>query len=165
MPKSKLMRIILVAGSVLIIIGVALMAWMIATADERGVIDVDLGEGEAEALVFEDLSLVPGESCEYIVRLKEGAVSKYDLELDFDDVDPEKTLKHYARVKIVIDGEIIYDELLKDAFEKDKIILPVDFDENQNTELKIVCYLPIDVGNEAKNAEAAFKLLLKASNE
>ncbi len=165
MPKSKLMRIILVVGSVLILIGVTLMAWMIATKDERGVFDVDLGDGKTEMLVFEDLALVPGESCEYIVRLKESSVSQYDLELDFVDRDQEKTLKYYARVKIVIDGEIIYDELLKDAFEDDKIVLPVDIEENKNTELKIVCYLPIEVGNEAKNTEVAFALLMKASNE
>ena len=51
------------------------------------------------------------------------------------------------------------------AFEKEKIVLPVDFDEGENTELKIVYYLPLDVGNEAKNAEAVFELLLTASNE
>ena len=85
--------------------------------------------------------------------------------LDFVDTDEEKTLKKYARVKIVADGEVISDELLADAFEKEKIVLPVDFDDKKNTELKIVYYLPLDVGNEAKNAEAVFELLLTASNE
>ena len=68
-------------------------------------------------------------------------------------------------MKIVANGEVISDELLADAFEKEKIVLPVDFDEGENTELKIVYYLPLDVGNEAKNAEAVFELLLTASNE
>ena len=35
----------------------------------------------------------------------------------------------------------------------------------ENTELKIVYYLPLEVGNEAKKAEAFFELLIKASNE
>ena len=165
MPKSNLMRIILIAGSVLIIVGVSLMGWMLATEDERGVIEVKLEEGKTESLVFEDLSLVPGEECEYTVQLKKTSASKYDLELDFVDIDDEKTLKNYVRVKIVIDSEVISDQLLADAFENEKIVLPVDFKEGENTELKIVYYLPLDVGNEAKNSEAVFELLLTASNE
>ena len=39
------------------------------------------------------------------------------------------------------------------------------FGEDKNTEFQIVYYLPIDVGNEAKNAEALFGLMLTASNE
>lgn len=165
MPKSKLMRIILVAGSVLIIVGVSLMGWILATEDERGVIEVRLEDGKTESLVFEDLTLVPGEECEYTVQLKKTSASKYDLELDFVDADKENTLKNYARVKILSNGEIVSDELFADAFENEKIVLPVDFDEGKNTELKVVYYLPIDVGNEAKNAEAVFELLLTASNE
>ena len=165
MPKSKLMRIILIAGSVLIIVGVSLMGWMLATEDERGVIEVKLEDGKTESLAFEDLTLVPGEKCEYIIKLEKSGASKYDLALDFVDTDEEKTLKNYARVKILANGEVVSDELLADAFENEKIILPVDFDEGKNTELKIVYYLPLEVGNEAKKAEAFFELLLKASNE
>ena len=165
MPKSKLMRIILIAGRVLIIVGVSLMGWMLATEDERGVIEVKLEDGKIESLAFEDLTLVPGEECEYIIKLEKSGASKYDLELDFVDTDEEKTLKNYARVKILANGEVVSDELLADAFENEKIILPVDFDEGKNTELKIVYYLPLEVGNEAKKAEAFFELLLKASNE
>lgn len=164
MPKSKLMRIILVAGSVLIIVGVSLMGWMLETEDERGVIEVKLEDGKTESLVFENLTLVPGDECEYIIQLEKTSASKYDIELDFVETE-EKTLKNYARVKIVANGEVISDELLADAFEKEKIVLSVDFDNGKNTELKVVYYLPIDVGNEAKKAEAVFELLLTASNE
>ena len=165
MPKSNLMRIILIAGSVLIIVGVSLMGWMLATENERGVIEVKLEDGKTESLAFEAFTLVPGEECEYTIQLEKTSASKYDLELDFVDTDKEKTLKDFARVKIVANGEVISDELLADAFEKEKIVLPVDFDEGENTELKIVYYLPLDVGNEAKNDEAVFELLLTASNE
>ncbi len=164
MPKSKLMRIILIAGSVLIIVGVSLMGWMLATEDERGVIEIKLEDGKTESLAFEDLTLVPGEECEYTIQLEKTSASKYDLELDFVETE-EKTLKNYARVKIVANGNVISDELLADAFENEKIFLHVDFDEGKNTELKIVYYLPIEIGNEAKNTEAAFDLLLTASNE
>ena len=161
---NKLIKIILIVGSVLIIVGVSLMAWILATEDERGIIEVKLEDGETETLSFESLALIPGEEVEYTIQLEKFNASKYDLELDFVETE-EKTLKNYARVKIVADGEIVCDELLATAFENEKIVLPVDFEEDKNTELKIVYYLPIDVGNEAKNAEAIFELMLTASNE
>ena len=164
MAKSKLMRIILVAGSALIIVGVSLMGWMLETEDERGVIEVKLEDGKTESLVFKNLTLVPGDECEYIIQLEKTSASKYDLELDFVETE-EKTLKNYAYVKIIANGEVICDELLATVFENDNIVLPVNFDEGKNTELKIVYYLPIEVGNEAKKAEAVFELLLTASNE
>ena len=164
MPKSNLMRIILIVGSVLIIVGVSLMTWMLVTEDDRNNIEVNLSDGKTEAIAFEALSLVPGEQCEYTVTLKSEQAKKYDLTLDFVETE-EKTLKHYARVKIIANGETVCDELLADAFEKDDIVLPVDFSEGKNIELTIVYYLPIDVGNEAKRAEAVFELLLTASNE
>ena len=164
MPRSKLMRIILIGGSMLILVGVALMGWMYTNGDEKGEIVVKLEDGITELVEFEQLSLVPGEECEYTVKLKKKDQDKYKLKLDFNETE-EKTLKNFARVKILSNGERVYDELLATAFENDEIILPVDFAEEKNTELKIVYYLPLDVGNEAKNAEAIFELLLTANNE
>ena len=77
----------------------------------------------------------------------------------------EKTLKNFARVKILVKGEAVYDELLANALKDENISFSVDFGEDKNTELTVVYYLPIEVGNEAKNAEAIFELLITASNE
>lgn len=165
MPKSKLMRIFLILGSAMIIVGISLTGVMFATEDERNVIEIELEESKTESLTFEDITLIPGEECEYIIRLEKTRLSKYDLALDFVDTDEEKTLKKFARVKIIADGEVICDELLADAFKNDKIVLPVDFGEEKNTELKLVYYLPVEVGNEAKKAEADFELLVTASND
>ncbi len=164
MAKSKLMRVLLIAGSALMLVGVALMTWMLATEDERNVIEVRLGEGETKTLEFENLCLIPGEECEYVVELEAESVKQYDLTLDFAETE-EGTLKHFARVRIIANGEILYDDLLATAFDSELPTLPVDFYEEKNTELKILYYLPLDVGNEAKNAQAIFDLLLTASNE
>ena len=161
MVRSTIMRIVLVAACVLILIGVALMTWMLLTEEERNVIDVDIDGGKIK---FENLAMLPGESCEYKVRLKGDRAKKYDLNLNFVELE-EKTLKNYARVRIEADGEIICDELLVTVFEAENINLPVDFSEGKNTELKITYYLPIDIGNEAKNAEAIFELRFESSNE
>ena len=164
MPKSKLMRIILITGSLLIIIGVSLMTWMLATEDDRTVIRVSLDDGESKPIKFDALSLVPGDECEYSVKLVEGSSDEYDLKFDFVETG-DGALKNYARVKIIVQGNVVYDDLLANSLENENISLPIDFDEGKNTEFQIVYYLPIDVGNEAKNAEALFGLLLTASNE
>lgn len=164
MPKSKLMRIMLVIGSALIIVGVSIMTWMLATADERNVIKVSLDEGDSKPVKFEALSLVPGDECEYTVKLVRGGADKFDLELDFIETG-DGTLKNYARAKIIVDGSVVHDDLLANTLEDEHILLSVDFSEDKNTEFQIVYYLPLDVGNEAKNAEALFGLMLTASNE
>ncbi len=164
MSKSSFMRVIMVAGSVLIIIGVTLMVWMLATEADRNVIKVVIADGETQSIEFESLSLVPGGECEYKVVLKNDNGNKYDLSLDFVEIE-EKTLKNFARVKILSGDGVVYDDLLATTFENENIVLPIDFSEDKNTELTIVYYLPVDVGNEAKNAEATFELLLTASSE
>ena len=164
MTRSSFMRIVLVVGSVLILVGVGLMTWMLVTEDERNNIVVDLFDDDPDSLKFESLSLVPGQECEYNVRLKSEHSKTYDLEFDFVDLG-EGTLKNFARVKVIANGNVVCDELLADAMEDDNIVFPVDFKANDKNEIKIVYYLPLDVGNEAKKAEAQFELVLTASNE
>ena len=159
---KNFMRIILIAGGALILIGVALVGWMYSNKDETSEIVVKLDEGKTELVEFERLSLLPGEECEYTVRLKRSDINKYEMKLDFVETE-EGTLKNFARVKILSGGELVYDELLATAFEDEKITLSVDFAAEKNAELKIVYYLPLDVGNEAKNAEAMFELQFTAS--
>lgn len=164
MQKSKLMQIILIVGSILIIVGVSLMTWMLATEDDRNVIRVQIDEGESKPVKFEALTMVPGDECEYSVKLVKGGTNKFDLKFDFVETG-DGTLKNYARVKIIVCDNVVYDDLLVNTLENKNILLSVDFGEDKNTEFQIVYYLPIDVGNEAKNAEALFGLMLTASNE
>lgn len=164
MPKIKLMRIVMIVGSVLILAGVSIMWGAMVIEEEQNVIEVELDNEETQSIEFEGLGLIPGGECEYTIKLEDSGSDKYDLTLNFVETE-EKTLKNFARAKIIANCEVVCDELLATIFEKEDIILPVDFKENINTELRIVYYLPIEVGNEAKNAEATFELLLTASNE
>lgn len=164
MLRSKLMRILLIAGSALIIVGVSLMVWMMATEDERSAIEVQLSDGLTKEIEFEGLALVPGGEYEYEVILKNENSDTYELTLDFVETE-ESALKNFARVKILSNGNEVHDDLLVNVFEGEDIVLPVDFTRGENTALKIVYYMPLDVGNEAKNTEAVFKLVLTASNE
>ena len=53
MDKSKLMRILLMIGCILIVIGVALMAWMLKTAEEEGLLGHQPENGTADAVGFQ----------------------------------------------------------------------------------------------------------------
>lgn len=164
MATRAFMRIVLVISSVLIIIGILLMVQDMASSDEVDEIEIRVNNHTIELIEFKDLSLIPGESCTYTVNLKGAATKRYILSLDFIEKG-DQTLKDYARVKMISGDEVIYDELLADAFEDDDIAFDVDFSEYRNTELTIVYYMPMDVGNEAKNAEALFDLEISAEYE
>ena len=176
MKKGQLMRLMLVSTSALIIIGVIILNALLGKEGTSDVGSVDLENGETQIVVvedisgtktmtFENLSLVPGDSCECVIKLTADASKKYDLKLDFVDLDAEKTLKDFVRVKIEAGEVTVYDGLLALAIQKDDITVSVDGKSNKNTELKLTYYMPLEVGNEAKNAEADFELKLTASNE
>jgi hypothetical protein len=74
------------------------------------------------------------------------------------------TLGDFARVKLLSHGNELYDKLLSEAFDGEAIELEVDLKNHINSELQVVYYLPSDVGNEAKGAEAFFELLVSHKN-
>lgn len=164
MNRRKILRILMGIASLLIILGVVLMVRMCARAENPNVIVIHLEEDEVEGIKFEHLCLIPGETCEYRVSVHSDMAKQCDLQFDFVETE-EDTLKHYAYVRIESGGEVVYDKLLAEAFEDEAICAVADFRENKNTEFTIVYYLPIEVGNEAENAEAVFELLISARNE
>ena len=164
MTKVKFVRSGLVLLAVMILIGVALMAWMLVTDYSKNVIQVFVSDDATEILQFKRFGLIPGDQCQYEIDLTSSILESYDLKLDFVETE-EKTLKHYARVKIESGEDVLYDELMADIFEKDDLVLKVDVPEKKNTELIITYYIPLEVGNEAKGAVAIFELLLTATPE
>ncbi len=163
MTKTKVMRIGLIVASVLIVFGVVLTAWTWATKDERNVIEVRLRDGETQTVKFENLCLIPGEECEYTLKLKSDGIEECDLTIDFVETQ-ERTLKNFAYVRVKAGDTVICDDLMAKVFDGEAIILPVDFGSDKNAELTVTYYLPLDVGNEAQSAEAIFELRLTASN-
>lgn len=163
MIRGHVMRTILVVTSLVIIIGVALMAWSLAMA-RRDVIVVNLNSDDPQLVGFDNFGLIPGQSCEYKIELKNRAMSGGDVRLQFLERE-EKTLKEYAYIKVTAGDLVICDERMADIFDGEGVKLPVNFDNGENTELKIEYYLPLDVGNEAKNAEVVFDLLISMAGE
>ena len=100
MKKGQLMRLMLVSTSALIIIGVIILNALLGKEGTSDVVRVDLENGETQivevedldgtkTMMFENLSLVPGDSCECVIKLTADASEKYDLKLDFVDLDAE----------------------------------------------------------------------------
>ena len=83
MVHNRIKQITLIVLSVLILIGVALMAWSLATADDRNNIDLELSEGITETITFENLCLLPGDEASYHLNLKDDNARKYSLLFDF----------------------------------------------------------------------------------
>lgn len=163
MNRIKIIRIVMVILSAMLLIGVGMTGWMLGTRDDREVVRIDL-DGQIDPIGFENLCLIPGESCSYTFRLKGDVAKEYDVHLRFEETE-EKTLKNFAFVRIETNGTVLCDELMATAFEGEGIELHVDLSQAKQQDLIITYYMPLEVGNEAQNAEAIFDLLITATNE
>lgn len=164
MIKNNIMRVMMILSSIMVIAGVAIMYHETTQPTEENVINVHIEEGSIETIEFAQLHLIPGAAADYLVKLHSEYSQHCELTLDFAETQPG-TLKDYAYVKIISGDKVLYDELLATAFEDEHLIFNVDFDKNHNTELIVEYYMPLEVGNEAKNAEAFFELHISAYNE
>ena len=173
MRKTHIFHGLIILGSLLIIVSSVFVLYLIDTEEERNVISVPLsgmpadGETVVGEITFDDLVLVPGTQCEYdvvLARDRTYSKGKYIFSLDFVEVAPSP-LKEHAYVKIIYDDTVVCDELMTTVMESDDIVVTISFDGHKEKTLKIIYYLPDEVGNEAKNAGAQFKLVLTATND
>ena len=169
MPQGKRLRFLIVAGVLLIAAGLLLVTWILDTEDERNTIEIRLSDKRpsTKEFVFDHLALVPGEDCEYEIILKGDRTLKgdtYKLNMDFEEIE-EGRLKNYARIQMISNDTIVYDELLATVLEGEDMEFSIDFNGEKSKSIRILFYLPDEVGNEAKKAEALFKLVLTAGTE
>lgn len=164
MKKNKLVRIALIVLSVMILIGVALTMYMLSIVNNHDIIKVNIKDDATQVVEFQNLCLIPGEKCEYTISFSSEVADEYNLRLAFRET-VENTLKNYVHIKIEANGEIVYDQLLATLFDNSNITLTVDLTDDRKNDIKIIYYLPKEIGNEAQNAEANFELLITANNE
>lgn len=162
MIKRKVINVTLIVMSVVILIGVALTIYF--STSDRHIIKISIEPDQTQAIRFEELYLRPGENCEYILSLSSEQAEVYRLVLCFEDQDPTLTLKDYAYVRMEKGGEVLCDIRLSEAFEQAIIECSADFTDNKKDDVKIIYYIPENVGNDAQNAEADFKLLVRGTN-
>lgn len=168
MERPYKLLLVIALCSVMIVVGVALVFWAMQNEKEVTVIDIRLSDNMSAPVDFDGLVLLPGQSTEYTLRFSSYSSRRYDVHLNFVEDEDRKaynTLKHYVRAQITIGDEIAYDGLLEKLIDDDPIHFPVNVRTDENTKVKIKYYMPDDIGNEAKGASAAFKLLVTAGNE
>lgn len=158
------MRVGIIVIAVLILCGVILTLLLMNDRVRGNVFDIGL-DGNISPIEFEGLKMVPGDSVEYKLAFKGRDAKEYNVNLDFTDVDPDGTLKNFVRIKILSGETEIYDELLADAMNGKTLDLKVNFKKAENTELKLVYYMPLEVGNEAKLATSDFRLNITSTIE
>lgn len=161
--RKKITNIALIVMCVVILLGVALTIYFL-TADKH-VIKVSIEPDETKEIRFEELCLRPGESCAYTLSIRSGYAQKCRLTLRFEDQNTKLTLKDHAYVRMEKDGEVLCDTKLSEIFEQQTVEVAVDFTDGESNDIRIIYYMPEDVGNEAQNAEADFRLLVTATNE
>lgn len=161
--KKKITDLALITMSLLILLGAALIVYL--RNAEKNVIKLSIAPEETESIRFEHLGLRPGESCEYTILLSSEYASDYLLTLRFSDQDPTLTLKQFTYVRMEKDGIVLCDTRLSELFAQEAITVPISFADDAKNEMRIIYYMPEDVGNEAQNAQADFKLLVTATNE
>lgn len=160
--KKNITNLSLLLLSVAILLVVGVSAYFRNAPSKSNTVEFRLKENETQSISFGSMELRPGESCAYTLLLS-SEDAKQAL-LQFEDREPTLELKHYVRVRVEQDGAVLCDALLAELLEQNAAVPPAPFSE-QKQRFEITFYMPEDVGNEAQNAKADFRLLVTASNE
>ena len=162
------MATVLTACLVVIFASAIFNAYLLWHAKDRdSAISVGLSE-KGEIVEFHNLEMHPGDSLEFKIDLTHEVEGECKLSLDFIDVAPEtvtNNLKNYLKVILIFNGSKVYEADLTDAIEKDLSPIVCELDDKIPVEMTVIFMMPIEVGNEAENAEAFIDLLITASNE
>lgn len=106
--------------------------------------------------------LYPGKSVEYTVRFGGGAAKKYDLELAFLPKG-ETSLSPYIDLEVELNGEIVSTQRLSEYFEGEAVRFVMDMKDESTSALIFRYRMPLEVGNEAQNTKADFKIDIKVT--
>ena len=165
--RNKIMAIVLSASLIVILASAGFNAYLLWYNENKDdTIKVGL-DGDGETVEFHNLQMHPGDQVEFELALTNEVEGECQLTLDFIDSAPEgiNNLKDYIKVIIIFNGEKVYEEELASVIERQ--LAPIDcvLDKKKPVEMKIIYLMPIEVGNEAENAEAFIDLKITVSNE
>lgn len=155
---------LLVILSCLILIGVILMTIIVTNLGNRQLIRIDIGDPGDDVVEFENLGMIPGQRCHYVLSFESVNAQQHHIKLTFAEKD-DQTLKKYAYAKITMGDQVVYEDLLENLFKKKELEFDVELVNGQSRDVEIAYYLPESVGNEAQNAETTFDLLITTNNK
>lgn len=165
MNKNRITNIIFGSLVALVVIGIALIIWMLLNPILRNnVIRVDVEDNGEKIVAFERLNIIPGDVEEYTIKLKSEVSCTYEINFGFQELE-NKGLKDHVYIKIQMDDEVLCDKLLKDVFEDEAITFECTMKRKKRYDIKVTYYMLETVGNEAKNMESTFNLVISATNK
>ena len=131
--------------------------------DESLKLDITVN-GEKE-IRFDGLALIPGEEREYDAFFRSDIPGEYVLLLDFVESGDNNALKEFAYARLEVGDSVICDEKFSELFDGDPVEIPAYLSKKEGCDLKITYYIPAEVGNEAENATADFKIVVSSAKE
>lgn len=162
------MATVLTASLIVIFASAIFNAYMLWHAKDRdSAISVGLGE-TSEIVEFHNLEMHPGDSLEFDIELTHEVEGECKLSLDFIDSAPAtvtNNLKNYIKVILIFNGSKVYEDDVTNAIDKDLAPIMCELDDKVPVKMTVIFMMPIEVGNEAENAEAFIDLSITASNE
>ena len=160
--KKEAWRIFLVLFGALVLLSGCILVYIVTESNYGNIIDIDIEDGECEKIEFNRFHILPGESCSYVLRLNMKAAGDYALNLDFERVSSHN-LEKYLNVKILVGGRTLCDIPLFELFSEESRGIKYLMSSGLPESIKIIYYIPEEVGNEAQGAYTTFNLNITAS--
>lgn len=160
--REKIITWIMASLCVLSLVAVGVTVYMLTRDDVEYSFNIEI-DGEEEVLEFTGLGLIPGGEVSYTAAIHDALNIDSDIYLVFDAEEPQP-LADYVYAKVIVDGEVLCDRLLSALLARDSTTISCHLPKGGMQEIEIIYYMPIDVGDEAKNAKASFSIIVTVSN-
>lgn len=146
----------------MILIGVGLMIWMLLADHLGGAIKVRVDVDIPVEAGINDVVIVPGYKNEYHLKVTADKPHEYDLTFSFKEQgDTESDLKDNLYILIEHDGVVYCDAKLSELYEGGPT-MTLQLKRLVAQDVKVVYYIPKEVGNEIKGDTADFGMFITA---
>ncbi len=163
--RDKIITWVMASLCVLSLVAVGITVFMLTRDDIEYSfnIEIDGKDDENEVLEFTGLGLVPGGELRYTAAIYDTLNIESSIFLVFDAKEPQP-LADFVYVRIIADGKVLCDRLLSALLARDSTTISCHLPKGGMQEIEIIYYMPVDVGDEAKHAEANFSIIVTVSN-
>ena len=154
-------RILLIVISFGIMIGVGLSTYLLIAYENNESLKVKISLDEPQKVEITGYALIPGYENEYFVSLVADAPGTYDLTFSFIKQGETKTaLDDCLYVLVEFEDKVYFDDKLSSLYQRDDLIITLELERLKGTNVKVVYYIPKEVGNEIQGCVADFDLFI-----
>lgn len=144
------------------ILGIVVGAWLFV-GQEKYVNEktIALGEERQDEMDVKLSGLCPGMSRLYEINLRANSGDGFKITMAFERAEAD-SLAQFVDVEVRACGETVDSAKLSEYLDGKQISFPVKFDGVSEINVEIVYSMGRDVGDEAQNAEADFKIVISS---